>query len=331
MSQQNTLEPLLCNLCDSTPEHHHYLLSAPLHRSMRKYFGDMAKTRFVICPQCELVFLSPRPPLEHFIYYYEKGNRITRTNEQILKREQGAMPFYDALMAFIREHVSLPPGNKICDVGCGYGTLLKMMQDHFGGDALGLELSDEAFRFAQDYYGHEMRKCLLEHMAERDHYDLITCVAVLEHMFDPLANLRHIADLLKPGGYVFILVPDIGELGIRPFKGERIQTVFKIVHLYYFSLFTLGTILSKAGLTPVKWTRFIRRSNQGQLWFMAQKQVPQSANWEGTQDCWQTVRKYVQRKTRLARWFAQLEALAFAFLGESLVHKIYSKYAGKSK
>jgi SAM-dependent methyltransferase len=46
--------------------------------------------------------------------------------------------------------------------------------------------------------------------AERDTFDLIYCVDVLEHIRDDLALLRKIRDTLRPGGHLFLHVPAPG-------------------------------------------------------------------------------------------------------------------------
>lgn len=74
-------------------------------------------------------------------------------------------------------------------------------------------------------------------------YDAVTFWAVLEHLVDPLAFLRRAADLLRPGGHAFVLVPNLESLAIR-LCGPRYRYVMPD-HVNYFSVRTLRAMAAR--------------------------------------------------------------------------------------
>lgn len=54
-----------------------------------------------------------------------------------------------------------------------------------------------------------------------DHYDLIVCNAVLEHVRDPFGCAREIHRILKPGGQAWIEVPFVHPY--HPYKGWELE------------------------------------------------------------------------------------------------------------
>ena len=74
-------------------------------------------------------------------------------------------------------------------------------------------------------------------------YDIITLNKVLEHVPDPVAMLRRTCDWLKPGGFVYVEVPD-GEIASQH-GSEREE--FTIEHLHVFSLASSAILATQAG------------------------------------------------------------------------------------
>jgi SAM-dependent methyltransferase len=63
---------------------------------------------------------------------------------------------------------------------------------------------------------------------------------------DPLATLRTVARILKPGGHVLISTPNFDS------AAARLLQVKPEEHIYYFSAETLSASLTKAGLATVE-------------------------------------------------------------------------------
>jgi SAM-dependent methyltransferase len=146
------------------------------------------------------------------------------------------------MYAWLRSN--LPPVDRwrILDIGAGYGHWLSMFPA--SNDVLGIDSSQQAVDRAKQWFGIDILNLdFLEADLEKDSFDLITGLAVIEHFLDPLEALVVFNGLLKKGGFLYLHTPDIFGLVLR----SGISKCFKIVHTFYFSLETLSSLLLKAG------------------------------------------------------------------------------------
>ncbi len=101
-------------------------------------------------------------------------------------------------------------GKAVLDVGCGGGILSDAMARK-GAQVLGIDLSVKALKVAQLHAleaqtpNVSYREISAEALAvERPgHFDVVTCMEMLEHVPDPASVVRACAALVKPGGKVF--------------------------------------------------------------------------------------------------------------------------------
>jgi 2-polyprenyl-6-hydroxyphenyl methylase/3-demethylubiquinone-9 3-methyltransferase len=100
-------------------------------------------------------------------------------------------------------------GKTILDVGCGGGILAESMAKK-GAHVTGIDLSEKALKVADLHSlesGVQIRYEMVaaENLAAREpgHYDVVTCMEMLEHVPDPAAIVQACATLVKPGGHVF--------------------------------------------------------------------------------------------------------------------------------
>jgi 2-polyprenyl-6-hydroxyphenyl methylase/3-demethylubiquinone-9 3-methyltransferase len=97
----------------------------------------------------------------------------------------------------------------VLDIGCGGGILSESMAKK-GAKVTGIDLSEKALKVADLHSletGIAVRYEMIaaEELAEREpgHYDVVTCMEMLEHVPDPAAIVLACAKLVKPGGHVF--------------------------------------------------------------------------------------------------------------------------------
>ncbi|MCH9639028.1 MAG: bifunctional 2-polyprenyl-6-hydroxyphenol methylase/3-demethylubiquinol 3-O-methyltransferase UbiG [Betaproteobacteria bacterium] len=112
-------------------------------------------------------------------------------------------------MNYISDLVGGLEGKTILDVGCGGGILSEGMAA-CGANVTGIDLSDKALKVAKLHLlesGHQVdyRKITVESLASEQpqHYDIVTCMEMLEHVPDPMSIIRSCAQLTKSGGWVF--------------------------------------------------------------------------------------------------------------------------------
>jgi len=100
-------------------------------------------------------------------------------------------------------------GKQVIDVGCGGGILAESMAAR-GADVTGIDLAEKSLKVAKLHLlesGNKVdyRLIAAEEMAREKpgHYDIVTCMEMLEHVPDPASIVRACAQLVKPGGHVF--------------------------------------------------------------------------------------------------------------------------------
>lgn len=111
-------------------------------------------------------------------------------------------------LAYI-DGISALSGKTVLDVGCGGGILAESMAG-LGAKVTGIDLADKSLQVAKLHLLEsgkqvEYRKVAVEALAAEhpDHYDVVTCMEMLEHVPDPAAVVTACARLVKPGGTVF--------------------------------------------------------------------------------------------------------------------------------
>lgn len=112
-------------------------------------------------------------------------------------------------LAWINKHCALE-GLQVVDVGCGGGILADSM-GRLGAQVLGVDLATKALKIAQLHAleastpGVQYREVSAEALAHEmpGHFDVVTCMEMLEHVPDPGSIVRACSDLVKPGGWVF--------------------------------------------------------------------------------------------------------------------------------
>lgn len=112
-------------------------------------------------------------------------------------------------LQYIRQAVSLQ-GKTILDIGCGGGLLSEALARE-GAKVCALDMAEQAIQVAKEHASEQhlvidyRLETVEQHAAQHQgHYDVITCMELLEHVPDPLSLLGACAAALKPGGQLFL-------------------------------------------------------------------------------------------------------------------------------
>ena len=108
---------------------------------------------------------------------------------------------------YVADRVRLA-GAKVVDVGCGGGLLSESLAAR-GAEVLGIDASEEALAAAREHLDAsgldiEYRATTAEALAESQpgHFDLVTCMELVEHVPDGAALVASCSRLARPGGTV---------------------------------------------------------------------------------------------------------------------------------
>jgi cyclopropane-fatty-acyl-phospholipid synthase len=123
--------------------------------------------------------------------------------------------------------LDLRPGQRLLDVGCGWGGMVLHATKHYGVTALGVTLSRQQAEWAQKAIAEEglTSSAQVRHQDYRDvteaDFDAVSSIGLTEHIGvrNYPAYFRHLSDRLRPGGRLLnhaIMRPTTTEPAIWP-------------------------------------------------------------------------------------------------------------------
>lgn len=258
-------------------------------------FGVPGEWDFKQCAGCGLVFLDPRPAVKDMgrVYTASYSNRKSvkpsnglsryalliskvksvimldyltnsygyKVNASLWKR-MITLPF--TVSPYLREQAAysvmkLPfiPGGRLLDIGCGVGKFIEQMSD-LGWKAEGLDADPVVVQICKSR-GLRVHEGTIEQQDYPDNYfDAITLKHVIEHIYDPVLLLKECHRILKPGGKLVLLTPNLESLGHKKFKYFWLG-LDPPRHLFLFSAKTLSEAIQRAGY------RVIHLSSTGRI------------------------------------------------------------------
>jgi cyclopropane-fatty-acyl-phospholipid synthase len=113
--------------------------------------------------------------------------------------------------AHICRKLHLEPGDKLLDIGCGWGGLLAWAAQHYAIEGVGVTLSEAQYHYAKERMEREgladrveIRLQDYRDIPERDHFDKVVSVGMFEHVGRAhlSAYFGVIRRVLKEGGWV---------------------------------------------------------------------------------------------------------------------------------
>ena len=168
--------------------------------------------------------------------------RLDRWASRLLKLEPERLRHATAYLGDAR------PG-ALLDVGCGSGGFALAMRDR-GWDVRGTEFDPAAARAAETQ-GIAVDIGELSAIAyPSDSFDAITARHVLEHVQEPVAFLLECWRILRPGGRLVVVTPNVDSLGHRHFA-DRWRGLEQPRHLFLYGSVSLRALFRRTGVDGV--------------------------------------------------------------------------------
>lgn len=136
-------------------------------------------------------------------------------------------------------------GKRLLDLGSGPGTFLMVAQREHNYEIQGVEPAEMAARTAQGFSVPTWCGLSDDFARSTDKtFDAITSFEVLEHVPDPLAFLKTARQLIAPGGWLILSVPNLDD----PYcLRQQIAPAMPPIHINFFSRSSLQAVLERAG------------------------------------------------------------------------------------
>jgi SAM-dependent methyltransferase len=206
------------------------------------------------CPSCGLLMTDFHKPYEPFIKtFYQKGYF---TGDPAY----GAYSQYEEDKRFVQKNMytiltrilRFTSSGRLLDVGCAHGFFVELALSR-GFDAYGFDPSSYAISQAHKFLNGRLKESSIAGVSyPNNSFDILCAFDVVEHLKDPIADLKKLHTLLIKNGLMVISTGNIESTAAR-ILGSRWTFYNPPQHLMYFSKKTLSRVLDASGFEPVEW------------------------------------------------------------------------------
>ena len=241
-----------------------------------RIFGAPGKWDLKKCPhpECGLIWLDPMPTEAdihkvYAVYYTHQApvgeianvgvwrillKKVLRVRKLAYYRLLHLTGIDQARFNVATMYLANNKPGKLLEVGCGNGAFLHRMRS-LGWEVQGVEVDPQAAKIAERVLGIPVDAGPLEAAGYPCAcFDAVTMNHVIEHVHRPVDLLRECKRVLKPGGHLVVVTPNVKSLGhIRYKRNWRGLEPPRHLHLFFQS--TLENSAKKAGFQKIEtWT-----------------------------------------------------------------------------
>jgi SAM-dependent methyltransferase len=238
LSDPDLLESVPCALCGADDA---------------EVLRDDPPWKYVRCRGCRLIYVSPRPKPEAVEYVYKKkgvqdwvkrktyGFRKMADLKNVGERLRRGEELVDVVGRY-------KTGGRLLDIGCNRGFLLANAVAR-GFEGHGIEIVEWQTKMVEAEFGvtiHHRPLREIDPPFPDGFFDAITLVDIVEHFYDPVADLGELHRILADDGFMLVNTPDAGSAYARVMGDDWLLDKPE-EHLYLFDRGTLAAMLAKTG------------------------------------------------------------------------------------
>lgn len=208
------------------------------------------------CDVCHLVQLAPQPDPQVLADYYawdyrrvaiygtDVADPATFPKDNLFYYNRG-----QSAASLLAPHVA-SPRPVILDIGAGYGHVLHALAERFPeSERMAIEFSAVCVRHLEKLGVRVFDQPAESVLPDLDkQFDLVIISHVLEHVQDPRALLELVRTKLKPGGLLYVEVPNIPLEAVLRYPDHVWAPRYDEPHISFFSEDALRGLLESIGL-----------------------------------------------------------------------------------
>jgi 2-polyprenyl-3-methyl-5-hydroxy-6-metoxy-1,4-benzoquinol methylase len=167
----------------------------------------------------------------------------------------------DYLFPVVRRVIEQIHPTRIFEMGCGNGSAANLMSGYAAVTAI--DSSDSGVGFARKAFPqiHVEVASVYDDLARSyGRFPMVVSLEVVEHLYNPRLFAARLFDLLEPGGTAVISTPYHGYwknliLAVSDRLDDHFTALWDGGHIKFWSVRTLGKLLSDAGFVGVRFVR----------------------------------------------------------------------------
>ena len=209
-----------------------------------------------LCRDCGTLYQTPRPSLSAFEAFYRDS----------VSSNYWAEIFFPAVAEARRDKIFHPRAQRLADmceaqglaiqrlidVGAGYGIFLDEWRKRAPDTQLVAIEPSAALAAECRFKGFEVVENIVEQVGGgyEGFADLVVCFEVLEHVYEPIAFVKSLMRLVRPGGMVFVSTLCIDGFDLQTLWQKSSQ-IFPPHHINFLSVVGFEKLFMRAGLVEV--------------------------------------------------------------------------------
>jgi 2-polyprenyl-3-methyl-5-hydroxy-6-metoxy-1,4-benzoquinol methylase len=229
------------------------------------------------CGRCELSFIWPRTEQEFAdlpeSLYYADWEQLNFDGINFLVAD-----VTEERQKLIFGQNDLDARPSVLDVGCGAGQVLVHFRAH-GWNVRGVDPWASVAAAGKKYYRLpiEPRRLEVANIAPNS-YDVVLSLDVLQFIARPKPFLNSCLEALKPGGLVYLTVPNFGSMESRR-DAWKWRYFLPMSYLSYFTVTSIRRLIEATGFVRVQVSPIGGPEGDDFLRVVARKHVPSSLTW----------------------------------------------------